>query len=117
MSGGTSRKIVVEPITISFFRGRENATLSRFGLRKRCCSFMSAQARKDAIRLADAGDHAAAQRLLQSNASQLRATGVRALAAEADLLEQAEMSVATKAYSPTERKRLWYEQHSARRPR
>jgi hypothetical protein len=55
----------------------------------------AAQAREEAIRLADVGDFDAAQ-------DTLHAAGV-------------EFDVSSAAYSPAARKRLWYDQYQARR--
>ena len=74
----------------------------------------AAQARDEAIRLADAGDYDAALDRLAEPQVALRAAG---LTAEADELEQAARLVTRELYDPVSRKRLHYRSQGAKRGR
>ena len=78
----------------------------------------AARARDEAIRLADAGEHAAAQQVLRATATELRLAGP-ALAAEAAALTDAEHLVAPTTYaaSTAPRKQLHYQSNVRRRRR
>ncbi len=79
----------------------------------------AARARDDAIRLADDGDHVAAQRLLAETATELRASGQAPLAEQADELDAAQDLVAPVSYlaDGLARKRLRYTSRELRRKR
>ena len=72
----------------------------------------AAQARIDAVRLADAGDFDAAHALLSTTQENLRARGFHA---EADALDAG--LVAPASYNGPNRKQLWYESQQRRRGR
>jgi Ca-activated chloride channel family protein len=74
----------------------------------------AAKAREDAIRLADEGDHDAAQLLLRSVADDLRDSG---LATEAAELDAAAPTLAPASYSPASRKALHFEASMRKRRR
>jgi Ca-activated chloride channel family protein len=72
------------------------------------------RAREEAIRLADAGDYDAAQQVTRDVVKRLRLAG---LDSEADGLESHAPMLDAASYSPAQRKRMWFEQHQARRRR
>ncbi len=74
----------------------------------------AAQAREEAIRLADAGDYDSAQQVTRDVAKRLRLAGLNT---EADALDANAPALSAPLYSPAERKRMWFEQHQARRRR
>ena len=74
----------------------------------------AARARDEAIRLADAGDHDAARRLLAERQDELREAG---LATDADELMTDADLVAPSAYDSFSRKRLHYRSQQSRRGR
>jgi Ca-activated chloride channel family protein len=72
----------------------------------------AAQARKEAIELADRGDFDGAQAKLRMVASSLRAAGLDDAAMD---LDKSAMTVSSAAYAPASRKRLWYDARQAQR--
>ena len=77
----------------------------------------AAQAREEAMRLADSGDFDAAHGVIRACALELRTIDSAELAAEADALEQLGDAVASDAYTPIHRKHLHYQSWQSRQGR
>jgi len=77
----------------------------------------AAKARDEAIRLADAGEHEAAQDLFERTAAELRKHGGPALAREAEALDAEAPLAAPAQYTPANRKHLHYASNQRRRGR
>jgi Ca-activated chloride channel family protein len=113
------------PVVVNVVSAAEAAaTVPDAGVVEEVLVLRAARARDDAIRLADEGDHAGAQRLLRAAAGELRACAARAepelaeaLAYEAGGLDCAYDLAAPATYGPANRKQLHYQSHQRRRGR
>lgn len=77
----------------------------------------AARAREQAIRLADAGAHGEARRLLQSAATDLDTLPSDLARTQAGELRAAEHRLSPELYDGTARKQIWFDKHRAQRRR
>jgi len=77
----------------------------------------AARAREEAMRIADAGDHEAARRLLHATAAALDEVPSELAHAHADEIRAAEHRLTPELYDAATRKQMWFQKHQAQRRR